>query len=160
MNDYGHWAECETCTRLFRSQRACNQHMNQLDHWAPTFECETCTREFRSQNAANQHMNAVGHWRPRIPCETCNEKFHSEEDADTHMQRLGHWRNYCKACDRRFLNDNNLCALSLASPYSGTAADVSGHIIAPQLQDPPRNQSLMPLLQSNLRLSEWSLSPS
>lgn len=137
MDDCDHWPECETCTRTFRTQRACNQHMNDLDHWAPVFECETCTREFHSQMAANQHMTAVGHWTPKIPCETCGKKFHTQNAAGQHMNDLGHWapkipcetcnlkfrthnaanqhmekyahyKAYCKDCGVRFQNENNL----------------------------------------------------
>lgn len=137
MDDYGHWPECETCTRAFRTQRARNQHMNDRGHWAPRFECETCDREFFSQNAANQHMNDRGHWKPKVPCETCSRKFHtqnaanqhmdaldhwapqfpcekcnlvfwSEAAADRHMEEKGHFRNYCAPCNRRFQNENNL----------------------------------------------------
>ena len=137
MDDYGHWPECETCTKTFHTQRACNQHMSDTDHWAPRFECETCTKEFRSQNAANQHMTAVGHWTPKIPCETCGKKFHTQNAANQHMNVLGHWtpkipcetcrlkfhtqtaanqhmeelahyKNYCKGCGLRFQNENNL----------------------------------------------------
>ena len=137
MDDYGHRPECETCTKTFHTQRACNQHMSDTDHWSPRFECETCTKEFRSQNAANQHMTAVGHWTPKIPCETCGKKFHTQNAANQHMNVLGHWapkipcetcglkfhthttadqhmkelahyKNYCKGCGLRFQNENNL----------------------------------------------------
>jgi len=145
MDDCNHWPECETCTRTFRTQRACNQHMNDLDHWAPVFECETCIREFRSQMAANQHMTAVGHWTPKIPCETCGKKFHTQNAADQHMNDLGHWapkipcetcnlkfrthnaanqhmekhahyKAYCKDCGVRFQNENNLKMVRLPKP--------------------------------------------
>ncbi|KAL2862243.1 C2H2-type zinc finger protein [Aspergillus lucknowensis] len=102
------WYECEVCTRTFRTQNACNQHMDAVGHWAPRYECETCTKTFCSSNAANQHMNSVGHWAPKIPCETCNSKFHTQSAADQHMKAKAHYRNYCKSCDRRFQNANNL----------------------------------------------------
>lgn len=108
MSDYGHWPECEVCPATFRSQRACNQHMNARGHWAPRYDCETCTRTFRLQGAATQHMNAMRHWAPKVPCETCSNKFHTQSAADQHMKALSHYRNYCKSCDRRFDNENNL----------------------------------------------------
>lgn len=108
MDEYDHWPECEACPKTFRTWRACNQHMNDTDHWARTYECETCTKEFRSWNAANQHMNALRHWAPKVPCETCDKKFHTQSAADQHMEALGHYWNYCKACDRHFMNENNL----------------------------------------------------
>lgn len=137
MDDYDHWPECDTCVRTFRTQRACNQHMNDLDHWAPVFECETCTKEFGSQMAANQHMTDVRHWIPKIPCETCGKKFHTQNAGNQHMDDLGHWapkipcetcgkkfrthdvanrhmekhahwKAYCKECKRHLGNENNL----------------------------------------------------
>ena len=96
--------ECETCTREFNSQHAANQHMNALDHWAPTFDCETCDRIFFSQYAANQHMNDMGHWSPRFECETCNSEFYTQQSANQHMNRLNHWamRYDCEACNQQF----------------------------------------------------------
>ncbi|KAL3429118.1 hypothetical protein BDV09DRAFT_50967 [Aspergillus tetrazonus] len=108
MDECGHWPECEICPRTFRTQRSCNQHMDNAGHWAPRYECETCTKSFRSLNAAHQHMDSKGHWAPRWPCETCNNTFYTEEAAEQHMQSLGHYRYYCKKCDRRFQNENNL----------------------------------------------------
>lgn len=108
MADSGHWPECETCTRIFRTQRACNQHMNDKDHWAPRFECETCTKDYRSQNAANEHMNRCGHWAPKIACETCSLKFHTQTAANQHMKEQAHYKNYCKDCGLQFQNANNL----------------------------------------------------
>ncbi|KAL4779081.1 hypothetical protein BJX76DRAFT_365554 [Aspergillus varians] len=108
MDDFDHWVECESCPRNFRSQRACNQHMNDCDHWAPRYECETCTKSFGLQRAATQHMDATNHWAPKVPCETCNLKFQTQSAADQHMKALAHYLHYCKACDRKFQNENNL----------------------------------------------------
>ncbi|KAH7012025.1 hypothetical protein B0J12DRAFT_690089 [Macrophomina phaseolina] len=35
MDDYNQWPEYEACTRIFRTQRACNQHMYDTNHWPP-----------------------------------------------------------------------------------------------------------------------------
>jgi len=121
MDVDGHWPECETCDRVFRTQRACNMHMNALDHWAPTFECETCNKEFRSERAAEQHMNATSHWAPKIPCETCDKKFHTQAQANQHMGDKAHYKNHCQPCGRIFNNENNLRMVSLkarACPFS------------------------------------------
>lgn len=53
-------------------------------------------------------MNALSHWAPRFPCDTCSSKFATESAAEAHMQVQGHYQNYCKSCDRRFQNANNL----------------------------------------------------
>ncbi|KAK2811853.1 hypothetical protein FQN50_001891 [Emmonsiellopsis sp. PD_5] len=111
MNDTNHWGptfDCETCVREFRSQNAANQHMNAVGHWTPKIPCETCGKKFHNQNAANQHMNSVGHWAPKIPCETCSLKFKSQAAADQHMVREAHYLNYCKPCNKRFISQNNL----------------------------------------------------
>lgn len=126
MDDYGHWPECETCPKAFRTWAACNQHMNALDHWAPTFECETCSREFRSWNAAAQHMNALGHWEPEYECETCDKQFHSQRAADQHMAALFHYRTYCPSCARHFMSENNLRMVSrLRFPSSTNRCSIS-----------------------------------
>lgn len=137
MDDYGHWPECETCPRVFRTNRFRDQHMNATNHWAERFECETCDKLFFSEAAANQHMtrvshwrpqvgceschrmfynqgqaaqhmNALGHWAPKIPCETCSLKFHTVAGAENHMQAQKHYKGYCADCGVRFRNENNL----------------------------------------------------
>lgn len=100
--------ECQTCPRTFCTQRACDQHMDDKDHWAQTFECEMCPRVFKSQNAADQHIDALRHWRPKVPCETCRKMFHTQNATDQHMRALGHHRNYCEDCHLPFQNKNNL----------------------------------------------------
>ncbi|EGC48252.1 conserved hypothetical protein [Histoplasma capsulatum var. duboisii H88] len=88
-------------TLYHHRNRACYQHMNDKNHWAPTFACESCTREFSSQHSADQHMNALGHWKPKFPCETCTQMFRTQNAAD-------HYKNYCEDCGIRFQNQNNL----------------------------------------------------
>lgn len=167
--------ECETCSRQFRTQAACNQHMNAIQHWAPRYECESCTKEFRSQRAASQHMDAVGHWAPKHSCESCSAMFHSEEDADRHMRAQSHYRNYCKPCDRRFVSENNLRMVRTLSPFERFCASsclqswmyqliFTGHVCdillgtcqyhfhltcytAPQLEDPSRLRHRLSILQ-------------
>ena len=108
LDYYDHWIECETCTRRFRTQRACNQHMNATDHWAPRYDCETCPKVFISYNAVRQHMNSLGHWAPKFSCETCDLKFHTQGAAEQHMTKDMHYRTYCPICQRHFRNENNL----------------------------------------------------
>ncbi|KAF3480727.1 uncharacterized protein GIQ15_06074 [Arthroderma uncinatum] len=74
--------ECQTCTRRFRTWPSCRQHMNDTDHWAPTYDCEVCTKEFSSEHAANQHMSAVGHWAPRT--------FQNRNSLNMHMRSKAH----------------------------------------------------------------------
>lgn len=108
MDDHGHWPECETCNRTFRTQQACTRHMNATNHWAPEVPCETCNRTFTTQQACNRHMDAINHWAPEIPCETCNLVFRTEQAAEDHMAAAGHWKNCCSDCDRHFTNESNL----------------------------------------------------
>lgn len=63
-DDDDDYYECETCDREFWSQHAANQHMTDLNHWAPRYGCQRCDRLFLSQQAANQHMAALWHWKP------------------------------------------------------------------------------------------------
>ncbi|EPS29140.1 hypothetical protein PDE_04089 [Penicillium oxalicum 114-2] len=112
--------QCQTCPRCFASWVSRNQHMDALDHWAPTYECETCTREFTSQHAANQHMNAVGHWAPKIECDTCTKLFPTQDAANIHMDALGHWEHYCHSCDRKFMGESNLRAHLNSRIHRGT----------------------------------------
>ncbi|KAM0427853.1 hypothetical protein ACHAPT_007312 [Fusarium lateritium] len=100
--------ECETCNRVFNSERAANQHMDTKNHWAERFYCETCNKEFFSQGASEQHMNATSHWRPRVPCETCDEMFYTPDAANQHMRDQGHWatRFYCDTCDKEFFSQH------------------------------------------------------
>ncbi|KAL4925195.1 uncharacterized protein BDV17DRAFT_294748 [Aspergillus undulatus] len=53
-------------------------------------------------------MNATNHWARKVPCETCHLLFKSESAAEQHMKATGHYKKYCKSCDRKFDNENNL----------------------------------------------------
>lgn len=104
---YGY--ECETCTREFGTQRACIQHMNAVDHWAPRYECECCASKFLSQRAASQHMDAVGHWAPKYECDTCTRKFYSQAAAEQHMNAVGHREEpkcSCRGCNMMFFSQS------------------------------------------------------
>ncbi|KAJ5610787.1 zinc finger protein [Penicillium lagena] len=72
------------------------------------FECETCSRVFSSQHAVNQHMNALGHRAPRFECDTCYFSSFSQSVVNQHMSDEGHCEHYCRSCQRQFQNDNNL----------------------------------------------------
>ncbi|OJD18320.1 hypothetical protein AJ78_01633 [Emergomyces pasteurianus Ep9510] len=146
--------ECETCPGTFRTQRACYQHMNDKNHWAPTFACESCTREFSSQHSADQRMNALGHWKPKFPCETCTQMFRTQNAADRHMRELGHYRNYCEDCGIRFQNQNNLemCimidkpACSISTQRSTAALVPSAHSVKPDTPPPAASPTASPTI--------------
>jgi hypothetical protein len=108
INDFSHGFECETCNRSFRTWYSRRQHMDAVDHWAPTFECQMCTSAFRTQHAANQHMNAKDHWLPTVPCDSCPKKFHTQQAVENHMRAKGHYKNYCRECQRLFMNEHSL----------------------------------------------------
>ncbi|PYI00556.1 hypothetical protein BO78DRAFT_329737 [Aspergillus sclerotiicarbonarius CBS 121057] len=110
MDDKDHWAvfDCETCDEEFSSEEDADWHMSRYGHYAPKIPCETCERKFHTQHSADQHMDALGHWAPTWPCETCDQMFFSERAAERHMQDMNHYRHYCRDCDRRFQNENNL----------------------------------------------------
>lgn len=122
---------CNTCPRTFASERACVQHMNALDHWAPTFTCDTCPLAFRSQQDCHQHMHTVGHW-----------------------------QNYCTECKRAFDTENNLRMvrpeLSFC-PLRLTEGRVLMGDSASQLSRSPWRCSYMSALQARLRNRERRL---
>lgn len=96
--------EYASCYDEFYDQEDCDGHMDDYAHWA---ECKTCDRQFRSQRAAEQHMNALNHW-PRYECETCTREFDSDAARDQHMRAQKHFERYCPDCDRHFTNANCL----------------------------------------------------
>ncbi|PLB35721.1 uncharacterized protein BDW47DRAFT_119356 [Aspergillus candidus] len=80
---YNHWYKCQTCDRHSRNNRAGIQHMNAVDHWAPTYDCETRPKEFRSWHAACQHMSSTNYWRPK-------ETFNNENHLKMHLKSKIH----------------------------------------------------------------------
>lgn len=82
------------------------------------YECDSCDRTFRTQRACQQHMDALDHEQPGYECDTCSDSFWTQEDVDEHMEEYGHWEHYCQDCDRRFGNANNLRMVGGASAAS------------------------------------------
>ena len=72
---------------------------------ATMYECAICCDEFYHQDDCDEHMDAHNHW---AKCDTCPRVFRTMRAAEQHMESLGHFKNYCKSCDRRFKNENNL----------------------------------------------------
>ena len=70
LDYYDHWIECGTCTRKFRSRRACKQHMNALDHWATRYECDVCPQQFFS--LARAYASRY--------CKSCKRLFQNESN--------------------------------------------------------------------------------
>ncbi|KAJ5369783.1 uncharacterized protein N7496_005875 [Penicillium cataractarum] len=97
--------ECDYCDCKFYYEDEFEDHLDDYWHWAP---CETCDKVFRSIRASHQHMDALSHWKPRIPCDTCDKLFFTRAAANQHMYDMDHYWNYCVDCDRYFLNENNL----------------------------------------------------
>ncbi|KAI7204270.1 hypothetical protein KC343_g7695 [Hortaea werneckii] len=106
MDYYGHWPECETCDKTFRTHQACEQHMQVKLHWNPRFKCEECTTVFRYEDDCERHMREKLRWKPQFRCQGCNTVFRYKEDCNDHMDEESH--HYCKECDRYFQNSNNL----------------------------------------------------
>ncbi|KMU92022.1 hypothetical protein CIHG_09829 [Coccidioides immitis H538.4] len=77
--------ECENCSHHFNTQCACEQHMNNTDHWLPEFECETCSHPFKTQRACEQHMDALGHQEPKVPCDHLNSRIHRGASVPCHF---------------------------------------------------------------------------
>ncbi|CAH0020890.1 unnamed protein product [Clonostachys rhizophaga] len=101
-------AKCETCPKTFATQEACKQHMAEMGHRKPRKKCDQCNKLFQDRRAAEAHMTQVGHWSPKIPCQTCAVKFMTHQAAKEHMADKDHYKDYCKPCDTRFPNENEL----------------------------------------------------
>jgi hypothetical protein len=101
-------AKCETCPKTFATQEACKQHMAKMGHRKPRKKCDQCNKLFQDRTAAEAHMTQVGHWSPKIPCQTCAVKFMTHQAAKEHMADKNHYKDYCKPCDTRFPNENEL----------------------------------------------------
>ncbi|KAL1623759.1 hypothetical protein SLS54_004220 [Diplodia seriata] len=102
-------SKCDECPRRFNTWRACKQHMDATNHWIWKYGCETCSYRFTTQWAANEHMADKNHWSYPYDCDTCNYAFRSEDARDDHQQDKGHYKHlHCKDCDRYFQNENNL----------------------------------------------------
>lgn len=49
MDDSEHWVECETCPKMFRTERAADQHMMATGHYRNY--CRMCDRRFGNENS-------------------------------------------------------------------------------------------------------------
>ena len=57
------WEECLTCGKSFAAGWAARDaHCNALGHEAPEFECASCPKWFMSRRACEQHMDDTNHW--------------------------------------------------------------------------------------------------
>lgn len=103
--------ECETCPRWFRSQGACDQHMNDLNHWPfecsicdetwPTEEectdheieihlyCADCQRTFQNLNNIRMHRNSSVHKGRQIQCPFCQANYTTATGVTHHVESGG-----------------------------------------------------------------------
>ncbi|EWY79369.1 hypothetical protein FOYG_17469 [Fusarium oxysporum NRRL 32931] len=86
--------------------------MNATGHEAPEFECETCDRYFGSQKAVEQHMNDLDHWDESsesedivYECDHCDDKFDDENELHNH-EAQDHF--YCVLCSRPFQDRHSI----------------------------------------------------
>ena len=100
---------CKTCTDRTYTYGEDFDTSHDYGHWP---ECEMCSRTFKSKLACNEHMTTMNHWKPRFACQACNLGFHSQQAADKHIDDAGHWKHYCSGCDRRFKNEHNMRTVS------------------------------------------------
>ncbi|OJD31850.1 zinc finger protein [Diplodia corticola] len=112
MDDTDHWIweyECDTCTARFSTEWLANEHMDDEDHWSYPYDCETCSYSFRSASACDEHMDDKDHWSYPYDCETCSRSFRSASARDKHQDREGHYKHlHCKDCDKYFRSEDNL----------------------------------------------------
>lgn len=86
--------------------------MDATGHEPPDFECDTCDHYFGSQKAVDQHMNDLGHWDessesegPVHDCDYCDDAFDDIDDLRTHEVEE---HLYCVDCDRSFRDRNSI----------------------------------------------------
>ncbi|KAF6813038.1 zinc finger protein [Colletotrichum plurivorum] len=104
---------CGTCWRTWPTSASRDQHVAAKFHQMPDFECDSCSRFFGSQKAVEQHMTALGHWAdpasdgPNYYCDydACSEAFDDEEGLRDHEVE-DHF--YCDPCDRQFQDLNSI----------------------------------------------------
>lgn len=112
---------CGTCRRVFADGwQSRQQHMDATGHFPPDFECETCDRYFSSQKAVDQHMTDVCHWaessesdEQEYECDDCDDTFSDENDLREHEVNE-HF--YCDPCDRYFQDRNSIYQVWEISP--------------------------------------------
>ncbi|OHW96406.1 zinc finger protein [Colletotrichum incanum] len=104
---------CGTCWQTWPMSASRDQHVAAKFHQVPDFECESCERYFNSQKAVEQHMDALDHWadsasdEPGHYCDydACSEVFDDEEELRDHEVEE-HF--YCDPCDREFQDLNSI----------------------------------------------------
>jgi hypothetical protein len=82
--------------------------MDAVGHWDDQMECDVCTWSFSNDTDKEEHQDALDHWRRDYECEVCDRAFRTQEAANNHMHALKHYRHYCRECDRRFRNNNDV----------------------------------------------------
>ena len=105
MGNYSDTHRCGTCHKVFiAGWQALNNHLRATGHArTPSFECDTCTRRFGSERARFQHMQATNHF--AWECDICDETWPTEDRVIQH-EHDDH--DYCRECQRSFMNQNNL----------------------------------------------------
>jgi hypothetical protein len=98
--------ECDSCYDRFYHEWQCDEHMDEERHHACS--ASYCNKQFGSQRAAEQHMNTLGHWAVQYHCHSCAYAFPSISARDTHHDEAGHWEHYCSSCKRAFGDANQL----------------------------------------------------
>lgn len=98
---------CSTCSAVFRSQMAANQH-SEAKHPAaknPTCTCTICSRAFLSLEVLQEHTK-ISH-PPDYPCSKCTVKFTTDSALEEHLLK-SHSRFKCLTCDLPYASQSDL----------------------------------------------------
>lgn len=140
---------CGTCWREFPAGwHSREQHMKATGHEQPDFECNDCDRYFATQKAVNQHMDALGHWadseesdKTDYECDDCSDVFSEEEKLREHEVE-DHF--YCDTHDRYYQDRNSIHNVRIhhTSLQSGWAK----YFTAPSWRQPSPSNNGVPFL--------------
>ncbi|KAJ6135889.1 zinc finger protein [Penicillium capsulatum] len=84
MYELNHWAVCETCNRVFRTQQALAVHMQENAHYK--CYCERCDRIFNDNQVYRAHLQSKNHRSSTSKCLFCESTFVTASAVTNHIE--------------------------------------------------------------------------